>query len=100
VNKNPDTPITFTLTNMPRGSYFLRHFGGEAGVFKWQVRTEPFLVRTDPFILSTDDGHYLFDRLYCCSCLHCRFPETKLMGGWVHSFVFGSGFGKEKYELT
>ncbi|KAJ7862968.1 glycoside hydrolase family 44-domain-containing protein [Mycena leptocephala] len=37
VNKNPDTPITFTLTNMPRGSYFLRHFGGEAGVFKWQT---------------------------------------------------------------
>ncbi|KAJ7231376.1 glycoside hydrolase family 44-domain-containing protein [Mycena rebaudengoi] len=40
VNKNPDTPITFTLTNMPRGSYFLRHFGGEAGAFKWQVRFE------------------------------------------------------------
>jgi hypothetical protein len=40
VNKNPDKPITFALANMPFGSYFMRHFGGEAGVAKWQVRTD------------------------------------------------------------
>ncbi|KAJ7834908.1 glycoside hydrolase family 44-domain-containing protein [Mycena olivaceomarginata] len=36
---NPDTqgPITFALANMPFGSYFMRHFGGEAGVAKWQT---------------------------------------------------------------
>ncbi|KAJ7814495.1 glycoside hydrolase family 44-domain-containing protein [Mycena olivaceomarginata] len=37
VNKNPDKPITFALANMPFGSYFMRHFGGEAGVAKWQT---------------------------------------------------------------
>ncbi|KAF9002619.1 hypothetical protein BDZ89DRAFT_1105191 [Hymenopellis radicata] len=37
VNKNPDTPITFELDNMPVGSYFVRHFGGEAGIAKWQT---------------------------------------------------------------
>jgi hypothetical protein len=40
VNKNPDTPITFALANMPFGSYFMRHFGGEAGIAKWQVRND------------------------------------------------------------
>ncbi|KAJ7480887.1 glycoside hydrolase family 44-domain-containing protein [Mycena latifolia] len=37
VNKNPDTPIAFYLANMPFGAYFLRHFGGEAGIAKWQT---------------------------------------------------------------
>ncbi|KAJ6466122.1 glycoside hydrolase family 44-domain-containing protein [Mycena vitilis] len=37
VNKNPDTPITFALANLPFGSYFVRHFGGEAGIAKWQT---------------------------------------------------------------
>jgi len=37
VNKNPDTPIAFQVSNMPFGNYFLRHFGGEAGVAMWQT---------------------------------------------------------------
>jgi len=37
VNKNPDTAIAFDLANVPSGQYFIRHFGGEAGVAKWQV---------------------------------------------------------------
>ncbi|KAF9564346.1 hypothetical protein CPC08DRAFT_685127 [Agrocybe pediades] len=37
VNKNPDTPIAFDLANVPTGQYFVRHFGGEAGVAKWQT---------------------------------------------------------------
>ncbi|KAF7326765.1 Endoglucanase A [Mycena venus] len=37
VNKNPDTPITFALANMPFGEYFIRHFGGQAGIAKWQT---------------------------------------------------------------
>lgn len=37
VNKSPDTPFSFALSNVPTGSYFLRHFGGNAGVAKWQV---------------------------------------------------------------
>jgi hypothetical protein len=50
VNKNPDTPITFALANMPFGSYFVRHFGREAGIAKWQVRTWLFVIAmTDLF---------------------------------------------------
>ncbi|KAJ7581341.1 glycoside hydrolase family 44-domain-containing protein, partial [Mycena floridula] len=37
VNKNPDTPLGFDLANLPFGSYFMRHFGGAAGVAKWQT---------------------------------------------------------------
>ncbi|KDR79962.1 hypothetical protein GALMADRAFT_1171670 [Galerina marginata CBS 339.88] len=37
VNKNPDTPIAFDLSNVPAGQYFVRHFGGAAGVAKWQT---------------------------------------------------------------
>ncbi|PPQ99990.1 hypothetical protein CVT26_009272 [Gymnopilus dilepis] len=37
VNKNPDTPISFNLDGVPAGKYFVRHFGGEAGVAKWQT---------------------------------------------------------------
>ncbi|KAJ7078814.1 glycoside hydrolase family 44-domain-containing protein [Mycena crocata] len=37
VNKNPDTPISFDLANLPFGKYFMRHFGGGAGVAKWQT---------------------------------------------------------------
>ncbi|KAJ3504099.1 hypothetical protein NLJ89_g8117 [Agrocybe chaxingu] len=37
VNKNPDTAIAFDLSNMPSGTYFIRHFGGGAGVAKWQT---------------------------------------------------------------
>lgn len=38
VNKNPGTPLAFDLANLPFGSYFMRHFGGQAGIAKWQVR--------------------------------------------------------------
>lgn len=38
VNKNPDVPISFYLANVPTDTYFVRHFGGQAGVAKWQVR--------------------------------------------------------------
>ncbi|KIM28564.1 glycoside hydrolase family 44 protein [Serendipita vermifera MAFF 305830] len=35
---NKDTkPLGFHLANVPTGSYFLRHFGGAAGVAKWQT---------------------------------------------------------------
>jgi hypothetical protein len=37
VNKDPSSPVAFDLANMPTGKYFLRHFGGAAGVAKWQV---------------------------------------------------------------
>jgi len=37
LNKNPDKALSFDLSNVPTGRYFIRHFGGDAGVAKWQV---------------------------------------------------------------
>jgi hypothetical protein len=35
---NKDTkPLALNLSNLPQGSYFMRHFGGASGVAKWQV---------------------------------------------------------------
>lgn len=35
---NKDTkPVGLYISNIPAGTYFLRHFGGAAGVAKWQV---------------------------------------------------------------
>lgn len=36
---NKDTkPVSLYISNVPTGNYFLRHFGGAAGIAKWQVR--------------------------------------------------------------
>ena len=37
VNKDVN-PVGLYLANVPTGKYFMRHFGGQAGVAKWQVR--------------------------------------------------------------
>ncbi len=37
VNKKPNQALTFDLSNVATGTYFVRHFGGAAGVAKWQV---------------------------------------------------------------
>lgn len=39
INKDV-APVGLTISNIPSGKYFLRHFGGGAGVAKWQVRLE------------------------------------------------------------
>ncbi|KXN91516.1 Beta-mannanase/endoglucanase A [Leucoagaricus sp. SymC.cos] len=48
VNKNPSQVLSFDLSNVPTGKYFVRHFGGAAGVAKWQttlnVTTGQFIV--------------------------------------------------------
>ena len=36
VNKDV-VPVNLAISNIPAGTYFLRHFGGAAGVAKWQV---------------------------------------------------------------
>jgi len=48
VNKKPGQALTFDLSNVPTGTYFVRHFGGAAGVAKWQttltLTTSQFIV--------------------------------------------------------
>ena len=38
VNKDPRNATAISLAGLPPGDYFFRHFGGGAGVAKWQVR--------------------------------------------------------------
>ncbi|CAK5284891.1 unnamed protein product [Mycena citricolor] len=48
VNKNPQVPVSFAVQKMPAGTYFVRHFGGAAGVAKWQgqvhIKTGSYIV--------------------------------------------------------
>lgn len=37
VNKDPTNPVVLNLSGIPSGTYFLRHFGGQAGIVKYQV---------------------------------------------------------------
>ena len=37
VNKDPASPVALRLSGISSGNYFVRHFGGEAGVAKYQV---------------------------------------------------------------
>lgn len=37
VNKDPSSPVALNLSGLPNGKYFIRHFGGKAGVAKYQV---------------------------------------------------------------
>ena len=46
VNKDPSKAVALSLSGVPVGSYFLRHFGGQAGVAKYQVRAFSALVRS------------------------------------------------------
>jgi hypothetical protein len=57
VNKNPDTPIAFNFENIPIGKYFVRHFGGEAGVAKWQTTT--FLLDTEYIVVPAYTAVFL-----------------------------------------
>ncbi|ESK83166.1 endoglucanase [Moniliophthora roreri MCA 2997] len=48
INKSPSAPVSYNLSNVPTGLYFMRHFGGSAGVAKWQtdiaLKASDFLV--------------------------------------------------------
>ncbi|KAH8084875.1 glycoside hydrolase family 44-domain-containing protein [Cristinia sonorae] len=37
VNKDPVNPVSLHLAGLPAGSFFLRHFGGQAGIAKFQT---------------------------------------------------------------
>jgi hypothetical protein len=39
VNKDPNNAVALNLSGLPNGMYFLRHFGGQAGIAKYQVCT-------------------------------------------------------------
>jgi hypothetical protein len=79
VNKNPDTPIAFNLLGILPGSYFLRHFGGAAGVAKWQASSIIPLDFHQLIAAFTVDLDYdQVQQLYRCPGVHGSLPETKV----------------------
>ncbi|TFL04621.1 glycoside hydrolase family 44-domain-containing protein [Pterulicium gracile] len=40
VNKDPSKPLALNVSGLASGNYFIRHFGGGAGVAKWQTRAK------------------------------------------------------------
>ena len=45
INKDASNPVALNVSGLPTGKYTLRHFGGQAGVAKWQVRASSFKGR-------------------------------------------------------
>ncbi|KAG6874169.1 hypothetical protein C0995_005587 [Termitomyces sp. Mi166 len=37
INKDPAVSVAWDLVDVPLGNYFMRHFGGAAGIAKWQT---------------------------------------------------------------
>lgn len=74
---NKDTkPLAYDLSNVPFGSYFLRHFGGSSGVAKWQVSACLFSSSQHDLTLLLDDNHSQSQQLHCRSCLYCHLYQT------------------------
>lgn len=44
VNKDPSKPVSLNISGIPTGKYFIRHFGGQAGVAKFQVSLKKLYV--------------------------------------------------------
>ncbi|THG98524.1 hypothetical protein EW026_g3685 [Hermanssonia centrifuga] len=44
VNKDPSSPVALAVSSLPTGKYFLRHFGGQAGVAKFQASAHCLIV--------------------------------------------------------
>lgn len=83
VNKDPSDPVALALSNVPTGKYFVRHFGGAAGVAKYQVSfCQVFLIDMALISLgfnSTDNYVAEFQRLHRCITVYCYFPETAVI---------------------
>ncbi|EFI28340.1 hypothetical protein CC1G_13870 [Coprinopsis cinerea okayama7 len=60
VNKNPSSAVSLSLAGLPPGRYFLRHFGGEAGIAKWQTTTT--VSSTDYIVVPSYTAVFLLQR--------------------------------------
>jgi hypothetical protein len=67
-------PVNLAISNIPAGTYFMRHFGGAAGVAKWQVSiAQPGVLSQGEILtfLTTDDDHNWREWKSGCSVIHC-----------------------------
>lgn len=77
VNKDPTSPVSLKLSGLPTGNYFLRHFGGQAGIAKFQVSRsfEVYTASLSAFIIT---DHFQ-DRRFLVSCntlIHSSLPSS------------------------
>lgn len=76
------------MSNVPAGNYLLRHFGGGAGIAKWQV-SSTFLVSPHSRVkgnLSIDDDQHQEQPIPRSSCVHRYIFETKTMKECKYKF--------------
>lgn len=74
---NKDTqPASLSISNVPAGKYFLRHFGGAAGIAKWQASRPFHLSNADTLIMSADEHDVAGDQLPRCAVVHRCLPEA------------------------
>lgn len=69
------------MSNVPAGNYLLRHFGGGAGIAKWQV-SSTFLISPHSRAngnLSIDNNQHQEQPIPRSPCIHCYILETKTM---------------------
>lgn len=75
VNKDPNNTVSLNLTGIAEGQYYMRHFGGQAGAAKFEVRLLSSSKRNS--VLNADASDYSVLELYKlhrCSLVHSRFP--------------------------
>jgi hypothetical protein len=68
VNKDPNNPVALNLSGIPNGVYFLRHFGGKAGIAKYQVCAGVQSPQSNWKLTNLSVDH----DLSCINELHCR----------------------------
>lgn len=76
VNKSPTASQAFDLTGVPAGKYFLRHFGGGAGIAKWQVRAVTPCDLQELTTMKLDERYAELEPLHCSPPLHCCLPSA------------------------
>ena len=107
VNKDV-VPVNLAISNIPAGTYFLRHFGGAAGIAKWQVSDKiygshvaRFKVLT-VFVNLTDDDHGFYEQQFSPACVYRDVPAAAVMidareyallsSSWIFRVLIQFGF--------
>jgi hypothetical protein len=68
VNKDPDNAVAFNLTGIAEGQYFMRHFGGQAGLAKFET------------VVTLDSMNYIVVPAYTAVFLQELVPCAPLYG--------------------
>jgi hypothetical protein len=71
INKDV-TPVGLYIANIPTGKYFMRHFGGQAGVAKWQVWSFLAIQTAEKTLMQpyTDHGDNHVEPVRCRPVVH------------------------------